>query len=359
MRDQRLELDYRAGLPPKIDYGIGIVGCGSIINDASLPAYQRHNFNVAGCYDLNREAAEDTARRFKIPKVYDRLSDLLADPDVAIVEIAVHPWQQFEIAGQAIAVGKHLLCQKPLSDSYAQAVETVHLAREAGIKLAVNQQMRWDPAIRAVRDLIGKGWIGQPTEASIQVSLFSDLEGSWAAASSRFEVMLHSIHYLDSIRFLFGEPEWVTSRHTRHPLLDGVRGETKTITVLDYDSGLQVLSAVDLCNPGIDSFATFRFSGTEGVIRGTLGLGSYPQGEPDSIAWRSTRLYADTRFEAELEGAWFPHAFIGPIASLMRAIQEDGTPETDGADHLKTLDIVEAAYISAAGNRSVKPSEVG
>lgn len=210
-----------------------------------------------------------------------------------------------------------------------------------------------------MRDLIVKGWIGQPTEACIQVSFFSDLEGSWVAASPRFEVMLHSIHYLDSLRFLFGEPEWITSRHTRHPLLDGVRGETKTITVLDYVSGLQALSAVDLCNPGVDSFAAFRFTGTEGVARGTLGLGSYPQGEPDTISWRSTRLYADTRFEAELEGAWFPDAFIGPIASLMRAIEEDGTPETDGADHLKTLDIVEAAYISAAENRSVKPSEVG
>ena len=359
MGDQLLELDYKPHLPPRMDYGIAIVGCGSIINDATLPIYRTHNLNIVGCHDLDREAAENTARRFNIPTIYDSLSDLLADPGVAIVEFAVHPWQQFEIARQAIAAGKHLLCQKPLSDSYAQAVEIVRLAREAGIKLAVNQQMRWDPAIRAVRDLISKGWIGQPTEASIQVSLISDFGGNWAAASPRLEVMLHSIHYLDSLRFLFGEPEWVTSRHTRHPLLGTVRGETKTITVLDYASGLQALSAVDLCNPGIDPFAGFHFSGTEGVLCGTLGLLSYPQGQPDTLAWRSTKLYAGRRFEAKLEGAWFPDAFIGPIASLMRAIQEDGTPETDGADHLNTLGIVEATYNSAAGNRSVRPSEVG
>ena len=342
-----------------MDYGIAIVGCGSIINDATLPIYRTHNLNIVACHDLDREAAENTARKFNIPTIYDSLSDLLADPRVAIVEFAVHPWQQFEIARQAIAAGKHLLCQKPLSDSYAQAVEIVRLAREAGIKLAVNQQMRWDPAIRAVRDLISKGWIGQPTEASIQVSLISDFGGNWAAASPRLEVMLHSIHYLDSLRFLFGEPEWVTSRHTRHPLLGTVRGETKTITVLDYASGLQGLSAVDLCNPGIDPFAGFHFSGTEGVLCGTLGLLSYPQGQPDTLAWRSTNLCAGRRFEAKLEGAWFPDAFIGPVSSLMRAIQEGGTPETGGADHLNTLGIVEATYISAAGNRSVRPSEVG
>ena len=359
MPDRLLDLDYKPCLSPKTDYGIGVVGCGSIINDASLPAYRTHNLNVVGCYDLDRGKAESTARRFNIPKVYDSLDDLLSDPGVEIVEIAVHPWLQFELARQAIAAGKHLLCQKPLSNSFGQAVETVRLARQAGVKLAVNQQMRWDPAIRAVRDLIGKGWLGQPIEASIQVSLITDFAGIWGAASPRFEIMLHSIHYLDSFRFLFGEPEWVTSRHTRHSLLENVRGETKTITVLDYASGLQTLSAVDLCNPGIDPFVDYHFSGTEGVAHGTLGLLSYPQGEPDTLAWRSTKLYADKHFEAKLEGAWFPDAFIGPVASLMRAIHEDGTPETDGADHLNTLAIVEAAYISAAENRSVKPAEVG
>ncbi len=359
MRDQRPELDYKPHLPARTDYGIAIVGCGSIINDASLPAYAKRKLNIVGCYDLDRAKAENTARKYNIPKVYGTLSDLLADPGVAIVEIAVHPWQQSEVARQAIAAGKHLLCQKPLSDSYPQAVETVRLAREAGVKLAVNQQMRWDPAIRAVRDLIDKGWLGQPTGASIQVSLGFELEGAWGATSPRFEVMLHSIHYLDSFRFLFGEPEWVTSRHTRHPLLENVRGETKTITVLDYASGLQALSAVDLANSGFDPFVTFHFSGTEGVAYGNIGLLSYPQGEADTLTWRSAKLSPHARHEAKLEGAWFPDAFIGPVASLMQAIQADGTPQTDGADHLRTLGIVEAAYVSASENRSVQPSEIG
>jgi len=317
MADRRQELDYKPHLPPKTDYGIGIVGCGGIINDASLPAYGKRKLNVVGCFDLDRAKAESSARKFNIPKVYGALNDLLADPAVEIVEIAVHPWQQFEVARQAIAAGKHLLCQKPLSDSFAQAVETVRLARAAGVKLAVNQQMRWDPAMRAVYDLFDKGWLGQPTEASIQVSLGFELEGSWGAASPRFEVMLHSIHYLDSFRFLFGEPEWVTSRHTRSPLLENFRGETKTVTVLDYASGLQALSAVNLANPSFDPFVTFRFSGTEGAAHGTIGLLSYPQGAPDTLAWHSTKLYAGTRFEVKLEGAWFPDAFIGPVASLI------------------------------------------
>ena len=105
MHDQRLELDYKPRLPPKMDYGIGVVGCGGIMNDASLPAYTAHKLNVVGCYDLDRKTAESTARKFDIPMVYDNLSDLLSDPGVQIVEIAVHPWQQFELARLAIRHG--------------------------------------------------------------------------------------------------------------------------------------------------------------------------------------------------------------------------------------------------------------
>ena len=361
MSDPLLDLDYKPHLPAKMDYGIAIVGCGGIVNYAHLPAYKQYQLNVVGCYDVNREAAEKTAQTHGIPKVYASLDELIADPDVEIVDIAVQPWHQLEIARQVIAAGKHLLCQKPLSDTFAEAVEIVRLAEEAGVKLAVNQQMRWDQGIRASHTLIRKGWIGEPTDATIQVSVSTPWEmWPWLAGVQRLEVMYHSIHYIDSIRFLFGDPQWVTSRHARSPLQGSVRGETKTITVMDYASGLQVLIAANHYNQTDEQFAIFRFIGTEGVISGTLGLMyNYPHGRPDTLVWSSKKYYPDRRFEAKLEGMWIPDAFIGPMASLMQAIQEDGVPETNGADNLNTLRIVNAAYISAAENRAVRPEEVG
>jgi predicted dehydrogenase len=358
--DPLLELDYQPLLPAKRDYGIAIVGCGGIVNYAHLPAYRKHNLNVVGCYDIRREHAEKTAQTYHIPRVYASLEELLADPEVAIVDIAVQPWHQAAIARQAIAAGKHLLCQKPLSDIFSEAVSIVQQAHAAGVKLAVNQQMRWDPGIRATAALIRKGWIGEPTDATIQVSVSTPWEmWPWLAKVPRLEVMYHSIHYIDSIRYLFGDPAWVTSRHARSPLQGGAVGETKTITVLDYSSGLQVLIAVNHYNQTDEQFAIFRFIGTAGVISGTIGLMyNYPHGRPDTLCWSSKRYYPDKRFEAKLEGLWIPDAFIGPMASLMRAIQEDGTPETDGADNLNTLRIVNAAYLSAAENRSVQPSEI-
>src|SRR5690349_2028570 len=155
------DVSDRIELPPKSDYGIGVVGCGGIVNYAHLPAYRAAGFRVLACHDRNREAAERTARDHGIPRVAANLDDLLADETIQIVDIAISPWDQVAVAQRAVAAGKHLLCQKPLSDDYAKAVALVAAARAAGVTLAVNQQMRWDAGIRVSRQLLEQGALGQ------------------------------------------------------------------------------------------------------------------------------------------------------------------------------------------------------
>ncbi|MCB9130838.1 MAG: Gfo/Idh/MocA family oxidoreductase [Anaerolineales bacterium] len=359
MSDELLDLDYKPHMPPKTDYGIGIVGCGGIVQYAVLPTYKKHGLNVLACHDINHATAESVAAEFDIPNVYENLEELLANPAIEIVEISVPPRYQLEIARTCIAAGKHLLCQKPLADTLPHAAEIVRLAREGSVKLAVNQQLRWGQGLRAAKTLIRKGWIGQVVDASIQVSVNTPWQmWPWLAISPRLEVQYHSIHYIDAMRSILGDPIWITSRHARNPLQGEIVGETKTITVMDYDTDLQVLIADNHYNHSDDYFAVFRFIGTEGHITGTLGaMYNYPDGRPDTLQWSSTRYYPEKRFEAKLEGKWIPDAFIGPTASLMQAIQEDGVPETDGHDNLQTLRVVEAAYQSAAENRSVNIDE--
>src|SRR5262249_40187213 len=160
-----LELNYRPRLPAKADYGIGIVGCGGIVNYAHLPAYKAHSLRVLACYDVNAEAARKTAGDHGIPTVYDSLDALLADEQIQILDIAVPPWHQRAIAERALAAGKHLLCQKPLAEELPEAEAIVAAASRSGRKAAVNQQMRWSAGIAAAKDLIGRGFIGQPTDA--------------------------------------------------------------------------------------------------------------------------------------------------------------------------------------------------
>src|SRR5512147_825221 len=115
-------------LPPKIDYGIAFIGCGGIVNYGHIPAYKAHGFQMIGGYDLHHEAAERTVHEHNLNKVYESLDDLLADPAVLIVDIAALPRVQRSIVQKAVVAGKHLLCQKPFSDRFTEAVEMTTMA---------------------------------------------------------------------------------------------------------------------------------------------------------------------------------------------------------------------------------------
>lgn len=355
------EVDYRPYLGTKTDYGIAFVGTGGIVQYAHIPAYRKAGFNIVGCYDLNADTARRVAAENNIPNVYDTLDELLADPTVEIVDIAVMPWSQLEIVEKVAAAKKHMLCQKPLSQNFDEAKRIVELAREAGVKQAINHQMRWDAGIRASKNLIEQGVIGQPTDSQIQVSVLTPWHmWPWLAAVDGLEVMFHSIHYLDATRFLFGNPEWITSRHARYANQGAVRGETKTVTVLDYTNGLQALVSVNHYNEWAEPFATFRFIGTEGAITGTIGLMyNYPTGRPDTIEITSKQFGKGVTITPTLDEMWIPDAFVGTMASLMEAIETNSEPKDNStADNLDTLRVVNAAYKSASENRSVWLTEI-
>ena len=232
------------------------------------------------------------------------------------------------------------------------------MAHAAGVKLAVNQQMRWDAGIRVARQLIEHGALGQPVDARIEVSVRTPWElWPWLAQTPQLEVMFHSIHYLDSLRYLFGDPLRVSAVHGRYPNQQAI-GETKTLTVLEYAGDLRVLVDVDHMNWSDDAYATFRFLGTGGIVKGTIGLlYDYPTGRVDTLEYQPN---AEERawHPASLSTWWIPDAFIGPMASLMEAIETGGEPLTNGADNLKTLQLVHAAYCSAAEHRAVAPAEI-
>jgi len=345
-------------LPPKTDYGIAFVGCGGIVNYGHIPSYKANGFNLIGGYDINPEAAEKTVQAHGLKKLYTSLDELLSDPLVEIVDVAVVPEEQWNVVTKVIAAGKPLLCQKPFSIDYAKAVEMTNLAQQAGLKMAIHQQFRWSSIIQATRALMNAGWLGNILDVQVQVSIHTPWDmWPWIAGQSRLEVLFHSIHYLDSLRYLFGEPALVTSRHTKNPT-QMAKGETKTITTWDYSNGMQILIAICHFDWSPALYSLFRVLGTDGVTEGTIGTNyDYPEGRNDTIKFTS-REHPEQNFSTTLPGKWIPDAFYGPIASLMEAIQTGGEPVTSAQDNLGTLRAVEAAYLSMQEARSVSPSEI-
>lgn len=346
-------------LPPKTDYGIAFIGCGGIVNYGHIPSYKANGFNLVGGYDINHEAAKKTAQTHGLKKVYSSPDELLADPEVEIVDVAVVPAEQYNVVTKVIAAKKPLLCQKPFSIDYTKAVEMTNLAHQANLKMAVHQQFRWSSIIQATRALMAEGWLGDILDVQVQVSIHTPWDmWPWIASQPRLEVLFHSIHYLDSLRYLFGDPALVTSRHSRHPA-QKAKGETKTITTWDYSNGMQILIAICHFDWSPALYSNFRVLGSEGVIEGTIGTNyDYPDGRSDTIKF-TNREHPEQDFSTTLPGKWIPDAFYGPMASLMEAIQTDGEPLTSAKENLGTLRVVEAAYRSMNEARSVSPLEIG
>jgi len=174
--------------------------------------------------------------------------------------------------------------------------------------------------------------------------------------------MYHSIHYLDAIRYVLGKkPVGVYADGARFPGQKGVRGETRTTIQLIFEGDVRglVYDNHNAVTEQDDWFATFRFDGTEGVVKGTNGaLYDYPRGREDTAALYSRLLDPHGWHAPELEGRWFPHAFIGPMGELMRAIEEDREPENSVEDNLVTMQTVFAAYRSMKERRVVMLSEI-
>ena len=85
-------------MPHRLDHGIGVVGAGGVVNYAHLPAYAKAGFKVVAIMDKDRQRAEQTAGAHKIPKVYSTVEELVRDPEVEVVDIAVYPWEALAIA---------------------------------------------------------------------------------------------------------------------------------------------------------------------------------------------------------------------------------------------------------------------
>jgi predicted dehydrogenase len=355
------DLPYKPAMPLNKTRGIGIVGAGEIVRSAHLQAYRQAGFHVVGITDVRQEQAEEVAREFGIARVYASARELIDDPRVEIVDIAVPAAQQPAIAAMAAAAGKHLLCQKPLAESYSAAARLADICAQAGVKAAVNQQMRWAPGIRACYEIIRRGWLGELTQATIQVNVHTDF-AHWPFLRSidTLEVMYHSIHYMDSIRFLFGTPEYVYADGARYPG-QSCRGETRTMIHMKFPGERRGLIHDNHNNwaEQDDWYATFRFEGTRGIIKGTNGaLYNYPVGQEDTITFLSKEIDPHHWHTPRLEGKWFPDAFMGTMGELMRAIEENREPENSMRDNLLTLQMVFAAYRSMADNRPVRLDEI-
>jgi predicted dehydrogenase len=346
---------------------IGCIGAGFIMADCHLVAYRNAGFNPWAICSRSPEHAASVAARHGIPSVYASYQELLRDEQVEVVDIAVPPDVQLDVVREVVQYAGHIrgvLAQKPLGVNYAEAREIVRLCDEAGVTLAVNQNMRYDQSVRALKSLLRSGELGEPIVATIDMRAVPHWM-PWQERQGWVTLRIMSIHHLDAFRYWFGNPERVFASVRTDPRTDRKFAHQDGIAmyILEYENGLRASSWDDVW-AGPDASVTppdvgihWRVEGTLGVARGTIGWPGYPARVPSTIDF-TIASRPGYWFQPRWPEVWFPDAFSGPMAQLLCALEDNTEPEISGHDNLYTMALVDACYQSVEQHRAVRVVEI-
>jgi predicted dehydrogenase len=321
-------------------------GAGSIVEDAHFPAYHKSGVPIAGLYDPDHAKAEAVARAWGVTAF--RTPEEAAAVPGAVFDLATPPAAHAQVLG-ALPDGAVALIQKPMGRDLAEATAILEICRAKNLTAAVNFQLRFAPMTLALKDAVAKGWLGAVVDLEVRLALATPWN-LWAflKGAPRVELTLHSIHYLDLIRQLLGDPKGVHARTLGHPG-HGV-AQTRTSAILDYGEHVR-------CNVSINhdhrfgrrhQASEFLICGTEGAAYLQLGVNlDYPKGEPDILEIHPRG--GDAWVDVPLQGTWLPDAFVGRMANLQRfAAGEDDELVSSVEDAWTTMALVEAAFASSA-----------
>ena len=351
-----LDLNYLPEFGKNTSYGIGCVGAGFIMKDIHLAAYNEAGFNVVGIASRTKANAEIAAVQNGIDRVYGSWQALIADPQVEIVDIAFPPHEQLAVVREAVKQPhiKGILAQKPIASTIEDAREIVRLCEEAGKVLSVNQNMRYDQSMRALKTLLDRGDLGEPVVAQITMHARPHWQ-KFIEGYGRVAILNMSIHHLDVFRFLFGEPDRILVSIRKDPRTEFEHRDGMAFSILEYDNGMRAIS-LDNTFSWIDHGIEWRVEGTEGVAKGTIGWPNYPAGSPSTIDF-TTKKQPGYWFQPRWPEQWFPQAFAGTMGQLMKAIETGKPPELSGKDNLRTMALIEAAYKSVETGQAARPAD--
>jgi predicted dehydrogenase len=339
-----------------------IIGAGGIVNDAHLPAYNIAAFDVKGIFDIDYNKAKLVADKFGIPCVFKTREEMIcvAGSD-AVFDVAI-PASEFISVLEKLPERSSVLLQKPMGENLAEAKKIVEMSREKKMNAAVNFQLRYAPFIIEAKRMISEGLIGEINDIEINVNVYTPWQlWNFLYNSPRVEILYHSIHYIDLIRNLLGNPQSVYAKTTRHPAMPELASVRSNI-IMDYSDMVRANILTNHChNYGTPKQQSYiKMEGSKGAIKINFGtLIDYPRGAADSFEYIILDESPGLKWKKKkIEGSWFPHAFVGSMAQVMLAAE--GTiamPDNSVEDCIHTMACVEAAYKSSEEG-GVKPDKL-
>lgn len=319
---------------------VALIGCG-LISLYHLRAWQSVGAEIVAVCDLDQNKAAARAAEFGVARVYANAMDMFTDGGFDIVDVAASVGAHAPMARLAADSGVHVMLQKPMCATVAEARELVDDIGDR-VRFMVHENYRFRPHYMTVRRWVDEGRIGKIRHAAISCrgSGLCERDGTVPFLIERqpylksfprnlvFETM---IHHLDVLRCLVGPLRVVAARLGR--LAQGLPGEDTAAILMEGPDGLIATADGSLCAPGYPQLHGDRLEviGTDGTIIMDLN-----------------RVYivgreAETVLQVDLLGR-YQECFDTAMRAFLDGLQTGKPFETDRLDNLKTLELMESVY---------------
>jgi predicted dehydrogenase len=322
----------------------GVLGAAKIAVEKVIPAMRRGRWTeVAGLASRDLTRAEQAARRLGVPKAYGSYEELLADPDIEAVYNPLPNHLHVPLSIKAAEAGKHVLCEKPVSLSVAEALELLAAGARNGVRIQEAFMVRTHPQWLATVELLRTGRIGELRAVTCVFSYFNrdasnirnspEMGGGALMDIGCYPVNLSRFAFGDEPRRVFGlverDPDWGVDRLTS--------------AVLDFPKG----HATFTCSTQLAPYQRMQFFGTRGRVEVEIPFNS-PNDRPTRLL-----VFDDSNTRGGVETVELPicdqYTIQGDLFS--QAIREDRETPLPLEDSVKNMAVIDAIFRSAETGR--------
>ena len=329
--------------------GWGLIGASRFAADRMIDAIRaQDDSNVVSVMSSDPERGAAFAREHGIERFHGGLEALLADPDVDVVYISTTPDLHCAQTVAAAEAGKHVLCEKPLALSVADAKRMVDACEAAGVAMATNHHLRNAVSHRAIRDIVRDGRIGRVLAArTCWAVVLPERYHTWRTTDRERggPILDLSVHSADTLRFLLDdEPVDVVAQSVNHGLtVAGV--EDTAMSVVRFRGG-----------PLVQMFQTWVASYVESDLEIIGSAGSVRARDvmmPDSPG---TVVLDTAQGETTLDLEHEP-VYVRGVRLFIEAMRGDGEAPCTGRDGVRSLALALAIREAAATGARVPVEE--
>jgi predicted dehydrogenase len=190
----------------------GVIGAGAIAQNGHIPGLQKAGVEVAAIVDTNLQRAQDVAAKHNIPHAFADYRELLGLKEIDLVTVGLPNALHAPVSIAAMKAGKHVLCEKPMTISVADAKKMIAASKRYGKLLSINQHMRFDATAQAMRDIMNSGALGKVYLAETKWIRQQGIPGygGWftnkdlAGAGALMDI---GVHMLDLLMYLLDFPK--------------------------------------------------------------------------------------------------------------------------------------------------------